>query len=91
MTIKPLSTICAVQTPNLVTLRTSISRVVLILHNQSQREKKRRVLSINNVTWAQCNFNFSTIILMCLGGRNFHNDVTPNWVFVVPAIAHSAR
>ena len=34
----PISTICAVQTPNLVTLWTSISRVVLILCNQSQRK-----------------------------------------------------
>ena len=33
-----LMTICAVQTPNLVTLWTSISQVVLILCNQSQRK-----------------------------------------------------
>ena len=33
-----LTTICAVQTPNLVTLWTSISRVLLILSNQSQRK-----------------------------------------------------
>ena len=33
-----LSTICAVQTPNLVTLWTSISRVLLILSNQTQRK-----------------------------------------------------
>ena len=32
------TTICAVQTPNLVTLWTSISRVLLILSNQSQRK-----------------------------------------------------